>query len=97
MDLITIMEADGTIRYDSPSSRSVLGYEPEELVGKNALHYIHPDDLPKVAAALSLETATSDIVTMELRFRHKDGSWVTLEAIGRDLRNNLVPTCNNNR
>ncbi len=88
MDLITIMEADGTIKYESPSSRMVLGYEPYELMGKNALDYIHPDDLPKAASALSPEAATRDVVLIELRFRHKDGSWVNLEAIGKDLRDN---------
>lgn len=86
-DLITVMDMDGTIRYESPSSERVLGYMPEELIGKNVLEYIHPDDLPKAAAALTPEAATPEIAPfMELRFRHKDGSWRVLEAIGRDLR-----------
>jgi PAS domain S-box-containing protein len=48
-DLITVLEPDGTIRYESPSVERVLGYQPEEMVGKNAFDYIHPDDLEDVA------------------------------------------------
>ena len=44
-DIITILEPDGTIRYESPAVESVLGYEPQELVDENILDYIHPEDI----------------------------------------------------
>ena len=85
-DIITILESDGTIRYESPAVERVLGYRPEEMVGTDTFDYVHPDDLEKV-----LETFLEGIATkrptavIELRFRHADGSWRYLEAIGVNL------------
>src|ERR1700682_1348988 len=50
LDLITILNLDGTIRYASPSHERVLGYGLEELVGQNALSFTHADDIEKVTA-----------------------------------------------
>src|SRR6476661_5729215 len=47
-DIITILDESGGIVYESPSVKRVLGYEPEELAGRIALDFIHPDDLPSV-------------------------------------------------
>ena len=82
LDLISILNLDGTIRYASPSHERVLGYGLEELVGQNAFSFIHADDLEKVRAAfVGADGATS----LQSRFRHKDGSWRVLESFGRDL------------
>jgi PAS domain S-box-containing protein len=43
-DLITVLEEDGTICYESPTIERILGYLPEERIGKNAFDYLHPDD-----------------------------------------------------
>src|ERR1700730_15880799 len=45
LDLISILNVDGTIRYVSPSHERVLGYRLDELVGQNVCCFIHPDDL----------------------------------------------------
>ncbi len=86
-DLVTILEADGTIRYQSPSVERVLGYAPKELLGKDVFSLVHPDDLPRVAAkfqsGITKPGATSPAV--ELRFRAKDGSLRTLESVGKNL------------
>jgi PAS domain S-box-containing protein len=52
-DIFTVLGADGTIRYASPSIEWVLGYKPEELVGESALGYIHPEDLERARAAFA--------------------------------------------
>jgi PAS domain S-box-containing protein len=52
-DIFTILEADGTIRYVSPSIERVLGYKPEELLGRDAFDYVHPEDLERVGAAFA--------------------------------------------
>ncbi|MGE5206463.1 MAG: PAS domain S-box protein [Chlamydiota bacterium] len=85
-DIITILEADGTIRYESPSIERILGYKPEELVGRNAFELVHPDDRPQVMAVFeeNLPIAGS-IKPLELRLRHNDGNWRTLEATGNNL------------
>ena len=86
-DLVILCNGDSTIRYVSPSVRSVMGYEPEELVDADALDYIHPDDADRVMSALDECAGGERRVSgpMEFRFRHADGSWRWLEAIGSDL------------
>ena len=47
-DLVAEIDISGKYLYNSPSYRMVLGYEPEELLNKNGLDLVHPDDLPIV-------------------------------------------------
>jgi PAS domain S-box-containing protein len=85
-DVITIVNMDGTIRYESPSLERLLGYKPEELVGQYAFDFAHPDDLTRVLDvfqdAIQNPGATRSV---EFRFRHKNGSWLTLESIGKTI------------
>jgi PAS domain S-box-containing protein len=86
LDIITILEGDGTIRYESPSVEPVLGYKPEEMVGRNAFEFVHPDDVAPVIEEFIQGTRNPrDVVEAEFRFRHKDGSWRILEARGYNL------------
>jgi len=85
-DIFVVADADGVLRYVSPSNERVLGYRPEEVIGTNASEYIHPDDaqeiLGKFREALGKPGA---IVKTEGRHRHKDGSWRHLEGIAHNL------------
>jgi len=90
-DIITVVAVDGTMLYHSPSVERVVGYRPTELIGNSLLDFIHPEDLASVRAALervALEPGTA--VPPEFRFRHKDGSWVWLEAFGNNLLNDAA-------
>ncbi len=82
LDLISILNLDGTIRYASPSHERILGYGLEELVGQNALSFTHADDLENVKATFARADGTASV---QSRFRHKDGSWRILESFGRNL------------
>jgi PAS domain S-box-containing protein len=85
-DLITIVDGDGTIHYESPSVRAILGYDPEELVGRNAFHFIHPDDRESVTERLRRAVVLPNTANpSQFRFRHSDGSWRVLEAVGSPL------------
>ncbi len=86
LDIITVLNSDGTIRYESPSVEKLLGYLPEELIGINVFDYIHPADSAATFKAFSdavKEPGRNDAA--EFRFRHKDGSWRHLEAVGKSL------------
>lgn len=86
-DVNTIVDPDGTFQYVTPSVEYVLGYDPNELVGENAFDYIHPDD--RVAVREEFERLAGDPdyrATVDFRFESMDGSWVFLDARGRDLR-----------
>jgi diguanylate cyclase (GGDEF)-like protein/PAS domain S-box-containing protein len=85
-DLVTLMEVTGTVRYESPALEWMLGYSSEELIGKNAFDYVHPDDLQRVKMAF--DEGVKDparVPSEEYRFRHKDGSWRWLESVGTNL------------
>ncbi len=86
LDVIMILNSDGTMRCQSPSIRNVTGYEPAEQQGKSIFDLIHPEDKPSATSAfgqlLDRQIATLD---MELRIRHKDGSWRLVEAKGKNL------------
>ena len=86
-DLITILEEDGTIRYESPAIERILGYRLEKRIGKNAFDYIHSDnaDRSSVAFAEALDNPGEVRPPVELRLRHKDGSWRHIEATRTNL------------
>ena len=86
LDIITILNADGTIRYESPSVLRILGYEPHELEGRSAFEFMPAEDVQKALAILDrIRSAPEQTGTLEFRFRHKDGSWRVLESIGRNM------------
>ncbi len=91
LDLITILDADGTIRYESNAITEVLGYSPEEYRGKNAFQFVHPEDLPEVSEAFKLALEQhGNTPLLNFRFHHKDGSWRVLEGVGNNLLSDPV-------
>ena len=82
-DVIGCYGADATFTFMSPAIRAVLGYEPEELVGRRTTDFMHPDDIKRVMklfAAYLVAGPGSDPIQFEYRARHRDGMWVWLEA-----------------
>ena len=89
LDLVAVLNYDGTIRYLSPSVQRVIGYAPEELLGKNAFAYMHQDDTAEQLDAFKVVVSDSDLATSgqahSFRFRHRDGHWVVLESVSTKL------------
>jgi len=89
LDVIVILDAGGTIRYLSPAVESVLGYKPEELVGKDMSVTVWPDDLANLMNAFAKVINNPGVpLKLELNLKHKDGSIRVIEAIGKNLLNN---------
>ncbi len=87
-DLITILDAQGIIRYGSPSSKWILGYMDDELLGTPGFDLVHPEDLPGVKKKLNqLISAPGSTLRMLYRVRHKNGSWHVLDSTGTNLIN----------
>jgi diguanylate cyclase (GGDEF)-like protein/PAS domain S-box-containing protein len=84
-DLITSIDPSGIRTYVSPSCRALLGYDPEELIGRTALDIIHPDDREHIARYLR-SVPDDGRESDEGRFLHKDGHWVWMETRGRAVR-----------
>ena len=85
LDILTILDRDGVVIYKSPSVKSVLGYDAGELVGKSVFEHIHPEDLTHVREEFQAAVANPERdIRLEIRYRHKDGSWRHLEAMGKN-------------
>ena len=85
-DMITILEPDGTIRYQSPAVEEMLGYRPEELLGRSILDFVYPEDVDQAVAELgAIQEEFRVRGLIEVRFRHKDGSWRYLEGVANNL------------
>lgn len=80
-DLITLVDEEGIIRYQSPSIRSVLGYEPQDLLGIQVDRLVHPTDVKafKKSMAKIIEDP-GQTANGELRVRRRDGSYRHLEV-----------------
>jgi PAS domain S-box-containing protein len=85
-DVATVLDARGVSTYQSPSVERVFGYTAEEMLGTSAFDRIHPDDAPAAAAVLrAIFAEPGTVKQVEFRYRHKDGSWRVVEALGRTL------------
>ena len=85
-DLITVLDQDARIRYESPSLERVLGYRPDVLLGRAIFDSVHPHDHALVHAALARALdSPRPTPPVEWRMRHADGSWRVLEAVAKSL------------
>ncbi len=74
VDLITVMDLDGTITYESPAFESMLGYSTEEAAGTDAFAFLHPDDVEVFRRALAdTWKLSTDTTSREIRMRHRGG------------------------
>ncbi|MFX0082383.1 MAG: PAS domain S-box protein [Candidatus Hodarchaeota archaeon] len=82
-DLIGVLNKKFKHEYINETAfRQILGYSREDILGKSALKFIHPDDLSKITKAL-FEGFKQGEGEGELRFRHKEGHWVWIESKGK--------------
>jgi diguanylate cyclase (GGDEF)-like protein/PAS domain S-box-containing protein len=85
-DVISILEPDLTIRYESPSVERVLGHGMDDRIGQSPLAFVHPDDAFSVRRALDHVAANADGERrFEHRIHHADGTWRVVQAIAKNL------------
>ena len=88
-DIVSLLDADGTVLYQSPSIERILGYRPEDRIGRNVFHdpIVHPGDSDaKRAFFASILARPRAIHAAGFRLRHADGSWRDIEAIGQSFQ-----------
>lgn len=85
-DIITVLDEDGNVCYDTPSVYRILGYNQRELVGNNAFDFVHPNDVAEVKQAFRDTIDNSGkLVSVEFRFQHKNGNWIYLESLAKHV------------
>ncbi len=85
-DLVIVIDKNGTIVFQSPSSRTVLGYRPEELEGMCLYDFVHEDDITNLKSIINyLYEVPGKIIRGEARWLHREGSWLMLEGHGQTM------------
>ena len=85
-DVISVVSADGIVRYASPTVTHTLGRAPEDFVDRAALELIHPDDRERVGRLVDeLRREPGASRGLEYRIRDKDGMWRWLEGTVTNL------------
>jgi len=82
LDLILVVDRKGDIILVSPSSLALLGYRPEEMIGRSARGFLYPDDLDRTRNEMRLARRGRLMRNFESRYVHKDGRPVPLAWTG---------------
>lgn len=92
VDLVCLHNLDGTFQYVSPSVHKLLGYKPEELLGKSPLDFAHPDEIENLQKSIfNIATKKKEIVT-QLRLINRDGTYIWLESKATSILVNGIAT-----
>ncbi|HEU4494370.1 MAG TPA: PAS domain S-box protein, partial [Rubrobacteraceae bacterium] len=85
-DVITVIDFDGTIRYVSPAVERLMGYHPEELVGKSVYFYVYPEDFEEAQTRFARLWSQPGVhPPFEFKVPHKDGTRRYSEFIANNL------------
>ena len=82
-DMISVHDKDGRYSFVSHSVKPMLGYTPEEMIGKSAYDFFHPDDLPAVSRSHRAIIETPHVSTVSYRIRKKDGPYLWVETTSK--------------
>jgi diguanylate cyclase (GGDEF)-like protein/PAS domain S-box-containing protein len=85
-DIVAVFDFNGIVTFVTESYQRILGYGRDELVGQNALEYIHPDDREPLMRSFArvLESGNEKEI---FRLCHRDGQYIWFEGVGRIMRN----------
>jgi diguanylate cyclase (GGDEF)-like protein/PAS domain S-box-containing protein len=86
-DLVFVVDANANFKFVSPASTRILGYAPDEWIGRNAFELLHPDDHGIAAESLVTSTAVGSGLRepLKLRVRHASGEWRHVEIVANNL------------
>jgi PAS domain S-box-containing protein len=78
-DVITLHDAEGSIKYVSPSITDITGWKVEDLIDKRMITYVHPKDIDRILEDRSNLLAGNDVLSI-YRFRKSDDTWAWVES-----------------
>lgn len=85
-DMISVFDRAGAFLFASPSCRNLLGFEPDQMIGKTAADFCHPEDLHTLQSVQASFLSAGTPQSATFRCRRADNTWVWVEAFAR-----LVP------
>lgn len=84
-DVVFELAADNTYVWVSPSVTSVLGWAPEQMLGKSAADFVPPEDLARIVEARSHPDAAGAAAVDEFRYRQADGTYRWMSGVSREV------------
>jgi len=84
-DVVTHLDPVTRLRYVSPSVRSLLGYDPEELTGQRALDLVHPEDRADCVRAVQAALEQGRRPRTEFRVQTKRDGYLWVESVGKSV------------
>jgi len=88
-EVFSIHDAKLNIIYVSPKVRQTLGYEPEEMIGKTTLDFVHPDYIERIKVEFEGLLMGKQYAYGRYQFLRKDGSAILLEALPQIVRDGM--------
>lgn len=86
-DLITMLDQYGKISYVSPSYRDVLQANPEEYIGREFYHNVHPEDIEHLLQSFEVSKTTGKPWIAQFRQKHQSVGWIWSELKGSPVYN----------
>ena len=88
-DTIWLIDTDMNMAYVSPSVTHLLGFLPEELIGRSSALVIYPDDMEIITNAMRyVMEHPGEPHTIQYRVSHRDGRWIHVESTGVNMLGN---------
>lgn len=83
LDVVNVLDDQVRIKFVTPSVKTVLGYDEQEVIGKHGYHFIHPDDTQQALKILDeLIRQPGQHIIADLRLKNKQGDWIWMEGKG---------------
>lgn len=91
-EMVALHQLDGTYTYVSPASKLILGYSPEELIGKNPYDFFHPEDIASIESDAHKPVVEENQATKsEYRIQTKEGQYIWLETLSKAILTDNKP------
>ncbi len=95
-EVMLVRDQAGIILSVNPSAKRLLGWDPQEMIGKPIFEFMHPDDRDRTATYVAHQAASDDVIAIQNRYRTRDGSYRLFDwrgvvengvvhAVGRDI------------
>ncbi len=95
-EVMLVRDEAGIILSVNPSAKRLLGWDPQEMIGKSIFEFMHPEDRDRTASYVAHQAASDDVITIQNRYRARDGSYRLFDwrgvvedgvvhAVGRDI------------
>ncbi|UKN01595.1 PAS domain S-box protein [Paracrocinitomix mangrovi] len=92
-DVISISDEQFNLIFNSPNNEYVFGYGAEEHIGGNVSSLVNVDDKETLTEAFKwLKNNKGELITVEYRFKHKNGEWIWIESTIKYVEKNYTGT-----